>query len=236
MSVPNEQAPQGTPNAPAENDPNAKPDVSMEDTLYAKPEDAAKPKEGEKPAEPAPKADAPSDKKPDEKTGDESKPDDDDKPDDKEKVDTKYELTLPKDSLLTTEQLDKISSFAKEKGLSKEQAESLLERESNALTGMFEAHEQRVEGWKTQAEKDKEIGGEKFKQNVELSHRVIERYGSQALKDELSKSGYGNHPELVRLLSRIGKSMSEDQLILPGSKTSNAQKPIEDIFYGNSNQ
>lgn len=231
MSVENNQAPQGTPNAPVNNDSTipAQPPVSTEDKIYG----------SEKPAE-ATKQEAQSasaETKPEEQkqtAGGEDKPPAKTESGDKEGEAPKdYELALPKDSMLTDDQFDKISSFAKEKGLSKEQAQSLVDRESKQISDYYAQHAERVSGWKKAIETDKELGGEKYKESVEFAHRALDRYGSQSLKDELEKTGLGNHPEMVRVFARIGRQMSEDSLVVPGTK-SGQKKSIEDIFYGNN--
>jgi hypothetical protein len=63
---------------------------------------------------------------------------------------------------------------------------------------------------------------------------VVARFGSDSLKAELSKTGYGNHPEMVRLLTRIGKAMAPDQLVLPGTQAGGTQKSAADVLYGSS--
>ena len=147
-------------------------------------------------------------------------------------------LTLPKDSLLDDAARERIASYAKEQGLSKEQAQSLLERESQSVSSFWErqkaAFETRKEGWRKAAETDQEIGGQEFGKNVELAHRAVKRFGSDAFLKELEQTGYGNHPELVRVFARIGKAMSNDELV--HAKAPAGQRPVEDIFYGNSNK
>lgn len=151
----------------------------------------------------------------------------------------KYELKLPEGSKLTQSKVDQVALYAKENGLSNEVAQKLLERESQAVQE-FESeikseHLKRVEQWKSEVEADKELGGDLYKQNVELAKRVAHRYASPEFLKVLDESGFGNHPELVRVFSRIGKQMSEDQLIMPGAQ-SGGNKPIEDFFYGQSNK
>lgn len=142
-------------------------------------------------------------------------------------VPEKYDLKLPKDALLDPSSVEMIAAIARERGLSNEQAQGLLEQQEKSVADHIE---QKSTAWMSQAQADKEIGGEAFKENVELAKRVVERFGTDTLKQELSRFGYGNHPELVRLLTRIGKTMANDQLIIPGSQSGGAKK-IEDVFY-----
>lgn len=163
--------------------------------------------------------------------GTETKPAKEEKP----VVPEKYDLKLPKDSALSEAHLEKLSVYAKEKGLSNEQAQSLLERESQAVsdyvTNLKETQSKMTETWFEQAKGDKEIGGEAFKQNAELAKRVVSRFGTDDFKKELNKTGLGNHPELLRVFSRIGKAMSEDQLVIPGVQAG-GKKSIESLLYG----
>jgi hypothetical protein len=152
-------------------------------------------------------------------------------------VPEKYELKLPDGSLLQPEYLEKIASYAKEQGFSNEQAQRLVERESQAVSGYMEsqktAFKQQSDTWVSQVQSDKEIGGEALKQNVESAKRVIQRYATPEFQKALDESGLGNHPELVRTFVRIGKAMSEDQLVLPGAQPA-AKRSAAEIFYPES--
>lgn len=163
----------------------------------------------------------------------EAKPAKDEKP----VVPEKYDLKLPKDSALSDSHLEKLSSYAKEKGLSNEQAQSLLERESQAVSDYAASQQAKLQevsnSWVEQAKNDKELGGEGFKQNAEFAKRVVTRFGTDEFKKELNKTGLGNHPELLRVFSRIGKAMSEDQLVIPGVQSGGKKSP-ESILYGDS--
>ena len=153
----------------------------------------------------------------------------------KNKKPDSYELKLPEGSKLSKAEADEIASYAKEQGLSQEQAQKQLERESKLVAG-FEAKslEQLKEAtgqWLEAVKTDKEIGGEGFAKNAELAKRVVTRFGTPEFKAELERTGLGNHPELVRIFTRIGHSMSDDQFVMPG--TQSTPKPdMATRFYG----
>lgn len=140
----------------------------------------------------------------------------------------KYDLKLSEDSVLGKRALERIEAYAKEQGLSNEQAQAIVDGEAEAVAKFVD--EQSNE-WANQTKNDKEIGGEGFKKNVETAKRVIDKFGSDTLRKELNKTGYGNHPELIRLLSRIGKAMNEDELVIPGAQAG-TKRSREEIFYG----
>lgn len=110
------------------------------------------------------------------------------------------------------------------------QAEALLERENKAVNAYVEQQEQQQKQWIESIKADQEIGGEAFQKNAELAKRVVDRFGTDELRKELTDSGYGNHPGLVRLLVRIGKAMSEDSLVRSGSEGPGRKNP-EDVLY-----
>ena len=150
-------------------------------------------------------------------------------------VPEKYELKLPENTRLSPEFVDKVSLYAKEKQLTNEMAQEILNREAAAVDGYYNQHvqlfEKTVETWKQDAMKDPEIGGDGFTKNVELAHRALEKFSTPAFKDALETTGYGNHPELIRIFARIGKLMAEDRMVVPGAQTGGS-KTYEEIFYG----
>lgn len=167
--------------------------------------------------------------------------------DEKNKVPEKYDLKKPEKSLLSDEQVERIAAFAKEQGLTNDKAQSLLNRESQVIEETRESvrveNESKVaelqQTWITTAKDDKEIGGANFAQNAELARRVLARYGTpefNAILSDPKQGGFGNHPELVRVLTRIGKAMSEDQLVNPGAQgDKNNNKSFADKFYSEVN-
>lgn len=155
----------------------------------------------------------------------------------KPEVPAEYDLKLPEGAFLKDEQVAQVASFAKEQGLTQAQAQAFLERE-NATQGAWKESQaaevrQTVDGWYKATESDAEVGGQAFKESVLAAHRAIERFGTPALKQAFEESGLGNHPELVRIFSRIGKAMSDDKLVLSGSQPSQPRAP-EDVLYGNT--
>lgn len=174
------------------------------------------------------------------KPNDEKKPQDEKKPEDKKppeekKVPEKYELKLPEKTFLTQEDLGKIALIAKERGLSQEEAQGLVEERNQVVadyqSSQVAALKARSEEWVTQVEADKEIGGAEFEKNVALANRVITRYASPDFVNTLKTTGLGNHPELVRVFVKIGKAMSEDQLVSGGKPANQKPERIEDRWY-----
>jgi hypothetical protein len=149
-------------------------------------------------------------------------------------VPEKYEFKLPEGLAPDAKHLAEIESFAKAHKLTNAQAQAQLEREIAAKAGFVEAQKADLkkasDGWVEAAKADAEIGGDKLSKSVELSRRVMSKFGSEKLINALDETGLGNNPELIRLLSRIGAQMSDDSLV-HGGKTPPQPKRAADIFY-----
>ncbi len=147
----------------------------------------------------------------------------------------KYDLKLPKDALVDKTDLERIEAEAKARGLSPEEAQSILDRENSTLASFAEKqkkqNEEIVSGWRKAVETDKEIGGADFGKNAELAKRAVDRFGSPEFKQALEETGLGSHPELVRVFLRIGKAMDNDSFV-HGQPAGTNSKSHADILYG----
>lgn len=168
----------------------------------------------------------------------------------KKEIPEKYDIKLPENSLISKEQLGEIESLAKDRGFSNEEAQGLLDSHNKIAektadivqqASLDELKELTEVTWVKEAQEDKEIGGDDLLKNSEMSSRVLKKFGSEKLinildpmrDDNPTGTGLGNHPELLRLFTRIGKIMSDDQLIFGSTKTESKKSP-EQILYGGS--
>jgi hypothetical protein len=149
-------------------------------------------------------------------------------------VPEKYDFKLDDGSLLDAAYVEQFSQFAKEKKLTQDQAQEFLQREAQALNTFVAKQQQEFEKvqaeWVNQIKNDSEIGGEKFNQSIELAHRALKQFASDSFLKELETTGYGNHPELVRVFAKIGNMIKEDKMISPSA--AGGTRSIEEIFYG----
>lgn len=89
----------------------------------------------------------------------------------------------------------------------------------------------KAKGWAEATKSDPEIGGANFKVNKGIAASAYRQYATPELRAILGASGLSNHPEVVRLFLRIGKSMQQDHGVA-GSASSPAMKRRR---YPNSN-
>ncbi len=148
-----------------------------------------------------------------------------------------YALKLEEGSPLSDSDIDRISTLAKEKGLSEEDAKALVTGQEAAVNGYKDAQMQEVEdvrtGWTEDSKSDKEFGGEEFDANMAVAKTAIDEYGSAEFKKALEDTGFGNHPEVVRVFYRIGKAMANDKLVTAESQVT-GKKETADVLYPSS--
>lgn len=149
---------------------------------------------------------------------------------------TAFELAAPEGNLLTKEYVAQLQKDAIAAGLSKEEAQDLLDTQYRAVKDYDDrnktAVEQAKQQWRDASKADAEIGGDNFNRTAELSRRVVEKFGNEGFRKLLNESGFGSYPEVLRFLSKVGAAFSEDQL-RPGNPSSGgSQKSREEILFG----
>jgi len=155
--------------------------------------------------------------------------------------DVVYEFKLPDGVKLEGESLEELKTLAKESGLTQEQAQKLADlgaKQAQSFANQIAEQQKAVTAeWETQARTDKEFGGDKLDENLGVAKKALDTFGSPGLKEMLVKTGLGNHPEVIRLLVKTGKAISEDGRIVTGSaaQTDRAATPVEDRLYGKQN-
>lgn len=145
-------------------------------------------------------------------------------------VPDEYKFEAPEGMDVNEESLTQFADTAKELKLSQAQYQSLIEydlqRQVDAAKAMSDQYNNRVAEWANEAKADKIIGGETLDENLGLAKRAIETFGDDDLAqimaapsvDNPDGLGLGNHPAMIRLFYRVGKSISESSLVTGDSK------------------
>lgn len=138
---------------------------------------------------------------------------------------------IAKEAKLPAETAQKIA------GLSEKLVQRMVDRQLEALNSTYE-------GWKTELRNDKEFGGEKLDANLAIAKKAVETFvPKEALSilepfDPVNNPnglGLGNHPAFVKMMHNIGKSISEDSVVVTSRST--GQKPsLAERLYGKQNQ
>lgn len=150
----------------------------------------------------------------------------------------KYEdFKVPEGYELKPETVAAIAPLFKELNLTQDQAQKLVDAQTKMNTEAAEAQtkawtELRA-GWVKTAREDKEIGGDKFDANLGLAKKAMEKLGTPALSEALNQTGMGDHPEMIRLMVKLGSLVAEDKLHF-GSASGATPKSAAEILYGGS--
>ncbi len=159
--------------------------------------------------------------------------------DEKQDAPGEYEaFTLPEGVEMDDAALDKFKPIAKEAGLDQENAQKFVDLYTEAVVEATE-NQQKLwadtqQTWVDQAKADPEIGGEKFESNLGDAKRALKQFGTPELDEAMTITGAGNHPEFIRLMSRVGKAISEDAMV-PGRQATGPKTP-EQILYPSMGQ
>lgn len=185
----------------------------------------AEPAAAAAPAEPVPTPDA----KPEDKPAEAAKPEDAPQGAPEEYAD----FTLPEGAKVNAEALADLKAFAKEKNLSQEDAQKLVDlgvKNAQDVTTTMQAHIEQVRNeWSEASRTDKEFGGDKLDENLAVAKQALDTFGTPELTALLTESGLGSHPEVVRAFFRVGKAISEDRLV-PGTKAPASRDPLSKLY------
>ena len=138
-----------------------------------------------------------------------------------------YVLDLP-NFQGSPEDLQFIADMAQQSGLPAKEASEFLRRSEIYQTIL---QEKTAEAWQEASRTDPEFGGAQFDANLAVAKRGYNMFASDELKSILEQTGYGNHPEVLRLFHKIGKLTGEDKFVGGGRSR---QQTAQD-FYSQSN-
>lgn len=145
-------------------------------------------------------------------------------------------LELPQESKLHATDVERIAAYAREQGLSLQEAQAVLSENEKAVTA-FEARQreqvatQRAK-WVDEWQADPALGGEKLATTQKNILRTIDKFMPKPLQEKLKETGIGAYPDFVRFLNNIGASMAEDGGINGGGGGSDASLSAADKLYG----
>lgn len=140
--------------------------------------------------------------------------------------------------------IEAFTPLAKELGLTNEQAQKLATFHNDQMTALTTG-QAKVQNdawaalrtqWRTEARADKEYGhmagGKTFDENGSMIAKGLATFGTDGLRKALDDSGLGDHPEVARLLYRVGKAVSEDTIRVGGGVgNSGAPPPIANRLF-----
>jgi hypothetical protein len=155
----------------------------------------------------------------------------------------KYELAL-EGFTIDTDLAEIADPVFREVGLSNEQANKLLpivpkviEKAQNAaVQQLIDAGAQQRKDWLDAFTADPEIGGAKREETEHLAARGLEAMGFAAdhpFRKALTESGFGNHPDMIRMARRLGELVSEDGSFIRSNAGAASVDPLAEMYPNN---
>lgn len=144
--------------------------------------------------------------------------------------DVDYDFTLPEGFTANEELAGELKALAKENGLSKEAAQKFADLGVKMQQQQADQWQTQVDQWAEDVKADKELGGEKFDENIALAKQALDKFGGQELKDLLQSTGFGNHPAIVKAFYNIGKSVSNDVLVVSNGSSKETKDAASVMF------
>lgn len=190
----------------APSDPDADPDDSDDTALGGgkKPADPADPADPEAPAHVVPEA---------------------------------YELTAPEGMTIDAALLEEATPIFKDLNLDNEGANKLLpvakriadSSRDATVQSMIDAGNQQRKAWLDAAKADEQIGGNKWDASLDSAAKALDAFGyaeGSEFRNALNETGFGNHPEMIRIFAKLGQMVGEDGDFVRGD----AGAPVKSVW------
>jgi hypothetical protein len=147
-----------------------------------------------------------------------------------------YEFKMPEGVELDTAKAEEFSVIAKEMELTQDGADKFVglyvKAQADAIEAQRAAWDKQLSDWREASTNDDEMGGAGFQKNVGMAKKALDIFGNQELREVLNTSGMGNHPEVLRLLSKVGEAASDDSFVF-GKTGVSEKKSAADILFPN---
>lgn len=149
-----------------------------------------------------------------------------------EAAEVSYEFTLPEGMERDAEATEEFIAIAKELKLPKEAAQKVVDLAVKREQARADAFTETVKGWETAVKTDKDLGGDKLPETLATCRKAID-LGPPGLRDLLSSTKMGSHPDVVRWTYAVGKALSEDKFVAGGNGPTNTDKATANVLYPN---
>lgn len=144
------------------------------------------------------------------------------------------DFTLSEGFTADVEVTGEFKTLAKELNLSQEKAQKLVDLQNKLFSKTTAEMSKRFDTiqneWVNAAKNDPEYGGKDFDKNLGLAKKALDQFGNPALNKIIEQTGMGNNPEFIRLLVKVGKTISEDGVMTNGNSTAKETDPAKVLF------
>lgn len=144
-----------------------------------------------------------------------------------------YEFKAPKNVSFDEGVIGAFSEVAKELNLPQDAAQKVLDKMAPVIQArQMEQFEAARNQWAADTKADKEFGGEKLDENLATAKKALDTFGTPEFRALLNESGFGNHPEVIRVFYRAGKAISEDRFVAGAGGNNTPQSVAQRMYPG----
>lgn len=144
-------------------------------------------------------------------------------------------LPAPENTPFQPAQYEAFGQLANELKLSPEQVEKLLAFHAQYATHYAQQLQEEKRGQVTAwANQTRAMYGANLAQEITFALRAADTFGGPELRALLEETGLGNHPVMIRTLSGIGRTISEDAST-GGVPSAPQDKTFAEALYGRKN-
>jgi len=155
--------------------------------------------------------------------------DEDKNPSTPQVVDEKTEFSLPDGLKVDEKKMSAFKTVAKELGLTKEQAQKLVDLDAENIKNADKAFTDMKASWK--AETIKQLG-ENAEQKLGEAAAAFKRFGDDEFVKLMQDTGLENHPAVVRVFRSIGSKIAVDTTVSATSSGVNSSMTLAESLYG----
>lgn len=142
-----------------------------------------------------------------------------------------YDFKTPDGRMFDGEIMNAFKDAAKSANLAPDAAQKMLD----SMAPVIEGRQNRIvaeatEQWTAQSRSDKEFGGEKFDENMATAKLALKEFSTPEFINILEASSLGNHPDVIRFMYRVGKTLQQDGNFVTGKTVSNGKTSTQNLY------
>lgn len=156
-------------------------------------------------------------------------------------VPEKYEIAI--EGLdLDQSAIEEASAVFKEVGLTNDEATKLMPAAAKfrdrvteqTLQQLADQGAQQKTEWLNATKADPDIGGGKLDETLHLAAKALDHFGfaeGSDFRKLLTETGFGNHPDMVRVMRGVGEMLSEDGFVRANAGNPTTPRPLHERLY-----
>lgn len=126
-------------------------------------------------------------------------------------------FTLPDGMTMADDVFTELSAIGKDRNMDQATAQKLVDMGTkvaqDAIAGHVAAQKETADKWVADSKALPDIGGDNLKDTLSVAAKAIDTYGSDDLRSALDATGMGSHPEMIKFMHAVGKTLAEGTFI-----------------------